>query len=175
MLHLQKQATKTPSHIPLRLKASRFRSVISLRESSTSVGGRTRLPPLRMTYRGFIQLFSLATAGCRGAIPYRKILLFIVGATISRPSFVRDMPSFSGAPRRSPTGCFVIFVNLFVFWTVEDAGPYNRFQNFIVGAIHESPVFFRHDRRLFFSGGASSIDGNLSCTYASLREGGGPR
>ena len=59
---------------------------------------------------------------------------------LGRPSFVRDMPSFSGAPRRSPAGCFVIFVNLFVFWTVEDAGPYNRFQNFIVGAIHESPV-----------------------------------
>ena len=78
MLHLKKQATKTLSHIPLRLKASRFRSVISLRESSTSVGGRTRLPPLRMTYRGFIQLFSLATAGYRGAIPYRKILLFFV-------------------------------------------------------------------------------------------------
>ena len=42
------------------------------------------------------------------------------------PAFVRDMPSFSGAPRRSPTGWDFVCGNLFVFRDVEGAIPYRK-------------------------------------------------
>ena len=84
--------------------------------------------------------YTFVFSGCRGRHPLPQNFIIHRRGGVPPPVFTYDNRSFSGAPRRSPTGCFVIFVNLFVFWTVEDGGPYNRFQNFIVGAIHESPV-----------------------------------
>ena len=59
------QATEISNEIPHRLKASRFcigsspRAAHSLNKTSTSVGGRTRRPALRMTNRGFVSRYAL--------------------------------------------------------------------------------------------------------------------
>ena len=73
--------------------------------------------------------------------------ILIVGAIHESPVFVRDMRLFSGAPRRSPTGCFFCVKLCSFSRDAEDASPTKNFKLFRRGEPC-SPAFMR-DMRSF--------------------------